>query len=284
MRHTAEPCRLMSWPPPDCASAPGCTPLGEGKHPADSLHTLEFDFAKQLHGLHPAKNFFDALPLLLTDGVAGMSSRSAINRTRTVCRMLGHMRRDLPLPQILNKLVGIIILIASQRDASSRCLGFDQGDRRVLLRRPRRRRHGGIDHQAMAVLHQHMAEETPLRLLPRGLLVQPGLWGRRRDVRRIGPPLLQEVDTRVPGSSGDGGDAAAFCLKLFCPPRPRSVSRRRYSAHRTRGAGSCLGQDLLKKRRGHLTLQQTVPVLGENGHVPHRRIQSRQRNQRNNRL
>ena len=37
--------------------------------------------------------------------------------------------------------------------------------------------------------------------------------------------------------------------------------------------GLRLRQHLLEERRGHLPRQQTVPVLGEDGHIPHGRIQ-----------
>lgn len=41
-----------------------------------------------------------------------MPRGSAINRTGTVCRMLGHMGCDLHRPKILDKLMSVIVLIA----------------------------------------------------------------------------------------------------------------------------------------------------------------------------
>lgn len=88
----------------------------EGEQPANPLYATEFDFAQQPDRLQPAEDLFNPFALLLTHGVAGMASGPPINRTGTVRRMLGHMRRDLQRSQILDKLVGVIVLIAPQRD------------------------------------------------------------------------------------------------------------------------------------------------------------------------
>jgi len=60
----------------------------------------------------------DPFALLLTHAVASVSRGPAINRAGTVRRMLGHMGRNVHRPQILDELLGVIVLVAPQRDAS----------------------------------------------------------------------------------------------------------------------------------------------------------------------
>jgi hypothetical protein len=85
---------------------------GEGEEPADSWHGPMFHVTEQPHGLHPAKDLFDAFAVLLTDRVTSVSRGPTVNRTGPVRRVLGHMGRDLPGPQILHERLGVVILIA----------------------------------------------------------------------------------------------------------------------------------------------------------------------------
>ena len=162
---------------------------GEGEQPADSLHATEFDFAQQPDRLQPSEDLFDPFPLLLTHGVARMAGGPFINRTGTVCRVLGHMGRHLPRPQILDELVCVIVLIPTQRDPACGGPGVQQGDRRLPFRRAGRRGEARVHDQSMPILHQHMPHEAQLGLLARRLLVQPGLRIGRRGVRGIRPAL-----------------------------------------------------------------------------------------------
>jgi hypothetical protein len=126
---------------------------GEGEQPADSLHTTEFDFAQHPDRLQPAEDLFDPFALLLTHGVAGMTSGPPINRTGTIRRMLGHMRRDLHRPQILDEWVGLIVRISPQRDPSCGGPRVDQGQCRFPFRRAGRRSEARVHHQSVPILH-----------------------------------------------------------------------------------------------------------------------------------
>ncbi len=224
---------------------------GKGEHPADSPHTTELDLAQQPYGFQPAEDLFNPFPFLLTDRLAGVPRGRAINRPGTVRRMLGHMRRDLPRPQILNELVGVIVLLAAQRDASGGGLGLDQGHRLLPLRRPGCRRHRGVDDQAVPVLHQHMAKKAQLRLLARGLLLQPafGIGGRR--VRGIRPPLDPEVHTRVAQVISRRRSLGLLLKTLLARPGLDQGAVDGELLIGEEALGRRVRQDLLEERRGH---------------------------------
>ncbi len=211
----------------------------------------------------------------MTDRVAGVPRGSAINRTGTVRRMLGHMRRDLPRPQLLNEWVRVIVLIAAQRDASGGGRGLDQGQGCVSLRRPRCWRHRRLDDQPVPVLREDMAQEAQLGLLPRGLLVQSRLRIGRRGMRRIRPPLPPKVHTgiaRILGRWHRGDVRLGLEALLPCPGLDqRAIDGEVFIGQQP--LGPRLGQHLLEERRRDFSRQQPIPVLREHGHIPDGRIQ-----------
>ncbi len=56
----------------------------------------------------------------------------------------------------------------------------------------------GIDHQAVPVLHQHVADKAELRLLPAAFAVQPGVGIGGRGVAIVGAPLAPAALARPP--------------------------------------------------------------------------------------
>lgn len=199
----------------------------------------------------------------------------AIIGTRLSRRVLRDGGRHLPRPQILDELVCVIVLITAQGDLSGGRPGVHQGRCRFPPRRPRRRGDCGLDHQAMSVLHQDMPHEAELGLLARCLLIQPRLWIGGRDMRGIRPSFtpkvhpgiawvirrwaLRRVSLRLDTLlAGPGFDQRAIDDEVLIGQEAMGLSLR---------------EDLLEERRGHRAFQQTVPVLGEDGHIPHRGIQ-----------
>jgi len=53
--------------------------VGEREDPIDFQRSAMPNFAQQRNGLQPAKTFFDALPLLLTDGIALLPRGAIVN-------------------------------------------------------------------------------------------------------------------------------------------------------------------------------------------------------------
>src|SRR5688572_22684510 len=60
----------------------------KGKQPIDSPRPAVPQFPHQPHGLEPSKHLFDELALALTHKVAGVARGAAIDRTRTIRRVL----------------------------------------------------------------------------------------------------------------------------------------------------------------------------------------------------
>src|SRR5260370_91802 len=75
-------------------------------------------FAQQRNGLQPAKTFFDALPLLLTDGIALVQRRPIINgAAASSSRILRHVRRHFNVPALAHKIRGVEALVPAHRHA-----------------------------------------------------------------------------------------------------------------------------------------------------------------------
>src|SRR5258705_51436 len=74
--------------------------------------------AQQRNGLHPAKSFFDTLPLLLTDGIARVSHRAAIDSAAASSScVLRHVRRHPYVPALAHEIRGVEALVAAYRHA-----------------------------------------------------------------------------------------------------------------------------------------------------------------------
>jgi hypothetical protein len=66
------------------------------------------DLAQQGNGSQPAKAFFNAFPVALTDPVTLMPCGSAINSAAAArVVILGHMRCDPHVPAFRNKILGV---------------------------------------------------------------------------------------------------------------------------------------------------------------------------------
>ena len=154
------------------------------------------EFAEAADGLHPAEDFFDALAHALTDVVAGVPRRPSVQRAALLLER--DVRRGLELPQRLDKAARVIAFVAADGHAARRQAG-DQADGRVALAGAGRRDDAGVDHQAVAVLHQHFAEIRQLGFVPLRLLAQPAVGIGRRLMRLIRPPFPMEIDRRIPG-------------------------------------------------------------------------------------
>src|SRR2546422_8959883 len=66
----------------------------EDEHPADPRPAAVAHLAQQPDGLEPAEDLFDALAFPLAHPVAGGARGAPIDRTRTIRRVLGHVRSE----------------------------------------------------------------------------------------------------------------------------------------------------------------------------------------------
>src|SRR2546425_7968402 len=71
----------------------------EDEHPAHPAPAAVARLAQQADGLEPPEDLFHALAFPLAHPVAGVACGALIDRTRTIRRVLGHVRRDLEQPE-----------------------------------------------------------------------------------------------------------------------------------------------------------------------------------------
>ena len=72
--------------------------------------------AQAADGLHPAEALLDQLALPLTDGVAGMARRAAIDRAAAGARrVLRDMRRDVHRAQLGDEVARVVRLVGRRR-------------------------------------------------------------------------------------------------------------------------------------------------------------------------
>src|SRR4030088_3526997 len=75
-------------------------------------------FAQQRNGFQPTKTFFDALPLLLTDGITPLSRGAAINGAATSSsKVLRHVRRHPNVSALAHEIRRVEALVAAHRHA-----------------------------------------------------------------------------------------------------------------------------------------------------------------------
>ncbi len=93
----------------------------------------------------------------------------------------------------------------------------------VLAGTHARRRDPGLDHQAMPVLPQHVAQIAERGLPPRPFTVQPGLRIGRGGMRGVAPRFEERsvgtIKALIGPPSGDSDDSDRFCLSDASPAR-----------------------------------------------------------------
>src|ERR1700681_369869 len=154
------------------------------------------ELAESTDGLHPAEDFFDAFAHTLADGVARVPRGPSVQRA-TLLRERD-VRRDLEVPQRVDKAARVIAFVAADGDPSWR-QRRDQADGRLAFARAGRRGDAGVDHEPVTVLHQDFAEIDQLGFVAFRLLEQPAVGIGRRLMGLIRPPFPMKIDRRIPG-------------------------------------------------------------------------------------
>jgi hypothetical protein len=132
---------------------PLATAITSATQPADSLH--------------PAEGLFNPFADPLTDGVARMAHSASVDRRATCAgQILSHMRRDLERTAGRDEVVGIVALVAAQRDPSAPGQTFtDHCNRSAPLGTSIRRLNLKVDQDGVAILHQRDGWITDLSQL-----------------------------------------------------------------------------------------------------------------------
>ena len=172
--------------------------------------------------------------------------------------------------QLLHEVLAIVSLVGTQCDPMLAGNFFHHRHRRPAS--AVRRSHATVDHQAVAILHQHVpcvSTAWPPCPDPCGPAAPRGRWsiggsrwcGARRGNRRSDCP-----DHRAACSSLPSLRLKLLWLAHASIRVPSTVKCSVESRPRLRACASTS----LKNALCHLGLQQPLPVLGEYRHVPHR--------------
>ena len=126
----------------------------------------------------------------------------------------------------------------------------------------------GVDHEAMAVLHQRMPHEAELGLLARPLAIEPSFRIGRRGMRLIGALLAVEIRLAVASAAHRRRFARAILRPKALHRRPRFVDREVIRAEQS--LHPWLRQNRAQELGGDVALQQAIAVLGKRRVIPHR--------------
>jgi len=174
--------------------------------------------AEQAGRLEPAEDLLDELPLSLAHDVAGVARGAAIDRTRTIRGVLGHVRRHLQPAQTSHEIPGVIPFVGAHvTGGAARAAAMASA---ALARRTVAGVRRASTAQAMTVLHQDVTLVAQLGLVRLALAGQPRLgsvveaWVA---LRRVSP---WKFTVGLPGSSG-GWRGVSLRWKLFSPATPQ---------------------------------------------------------------
>src|SRR5271163_186021 len=86
---------------------------GQSEYPIDSQESAMTGLAQPGDGLEPAKDFFHAFALLLTNRVPRMTSGAVIDNAGLFARDMGS---DLMVTQLLHEVLAVVSLVGTQGD------------------------------------------------------------------------------------------------------------------------------------------------------------------------
>src|SRR5215213_7488352 len=136
----------------------------ELEDPTDQPHSTMSSFAQQSHRLQPTEDFFHSFALTLTNFITRMARGALVDRASSSFVVLGHMWRHLAGAQISDKVFRVVklsppretpFLLRPLCQHCQRCFSFGSATGASQQR---------IHHQAIPILHQHVALKGEFRL------------------------------------------------------------------------------------------------------------------------
>ena len=217
---------------------------GKAEDPIDQCAPAMAGLNQPADRLKPAEDLFYQFALALTQRVAPMPGSTLVDNSGLLER---EMRSDLMLAQFLNQLFAVVTFVSAQRHPMPARNPLHHRHRRLRFGPPASLGYAAVDHQPVAILHQHMAGVAELGFLAGTLARQPGLGVGRRLVGIVAALLAVKVDARIAGVVGrDLRVRLIFALKaLLSGPRfnQGAVDREGSPAMATRGEGELRGLD-----------------------------------------
>ena len=139
----------------------------ELEDPTHQPNSAVSGFTQQPHGLQPTEDFFHSFALALTNFITRVTSGPLVDRASSPLVVLGHMWRHLAGAQICDKVFCVVTFVTGQGNPFLlRSLGQHQ-QCCFSFRRAAGASQQRIHHQAVAILHQHVALIRQLRLAAR---------------------------------------------------------------------------------------------------------------------
>lgn len=240
----------------------------QGEIPVNLGHAPVAGLAQIADGLDPTEHLLDALADAQTQRIARMARGATIDgRAALALRVLGHMGRDLQPAQIADELLGIVALVGTQRDALFACHIGDHLRGGFALSRAVGLGDHRLDDQAVAILHQGMAEIAHACLFAFALFVESRFGIGDRGVCFVGELFTVKV-TRLIATHGPGGIIILGPEALDGGPGfdERAVNAEMLIRQEPGLAG--LRHDLGQKKACNLGMDQPLQVGGKARVVP----------------
>src|SRR5258706_7197473 len=244
----------------------------ELEDPTHQPHSAVSGFTQQPHGLQPTEDFFHSFALALTNFITRVASGPLVDRASASLVVLGHMRRYLTGAQICDKVFRVVTLVTGQGDPFLWRPLSQYQQRRFSFRRATGTSQQRIHHQAVAILHQHVALISQFRFAALGLLKESEIGVSTRFVRLIRTFLPMEVYRRIARVIRLVVVAALrliLRLKTFQAGPPfdhRAVHREMFVRQELFGARQL--QHCREELFRDFPSQQSVAVLAERGCIP----------------
>jgi len=224
----------------------------------------EAGFSESTYGLHPAKDFLEALSRLLAHGIALTARGACIQPRRNVILDLSDVRRDVALPEQFDERFVVIALVGSERAHVLPRLPSEVQQRRGGAQFGQRGGgHGHVDQQAVAVFHERVRPVGEFRWLAVTFAHEFRLGIGTGFARGVTALLAPEID-HARAITTRARRLAVFSLEAL-ERRPRLDQRAidREVLIRQQPLGARLLDDASKERPRDIVLDQARPVYRE---------------------
>jgi hypothetical protein len=216
--------------------------------------------------LDPAEDFLDPLAHSLAHRVSRPTGGAQVERraTRTPL-ILRHVWSDIERAAARHKRRRVVALVASHRNSARPANLLEHLQPLLAFGPTAGLTHAEIEHDAVAILHQHALGVAEPGLFAGALLRQPGFGIGRRLVGRVLAPFAVEVHARIAGIIRRHAIAALLTLKakalergprLACGPGPYMHVAGQPKLARLRHHGA-------EKLTRHVVLQQARPIAAK---------------------
>src|SRR5215470_10183682 len=129
----------------------------ELKDPTHPTHSAVSSLAQQPHRLQPAEDFCHSFALALTSFITRMARGALVNSAAaTSFVVLRHVRHHLTSAQVSHKVFRVVTFVTTYRHPFLLRSLLQHCQRRLSLGRTTGLSQQGIDHQAVAIFHQHV--------------------------------------------------------------------------------------------------------------------------------